>query len=140
MYQDRMLSIFDIPDPPVVDCSNDPIITRESEKDACDINKIVARFDVTGMLPQVPLEGLYLDVSDVGDYREAVERVRVAERFFAQLPAAVRTQFDNDPAGFLDFSSDPANRGQLEEWGLVEKAQVPPVEPPAPPAPAGPNP
>ena len=42
---------------PVLYC-DDPSLTRQSEADATDINKIVALFDKTGMMPQVP-PGLY---------------------------------------------------------------------------------
>lgn len=105
--------------------------TRQSEKDACDVNQIVMRFERTGLLPQDRRAALYMDVSDVGDYRTALERVRAADTLFSQLPAKVRAEFGNDAAAFLDFCSDPGNRERMAELGLIEaKDQAPPPPPP----------
>lgn len=111
--------------------------TRQSDKDACDINKIMAMYDKTGLLPPAGAEGLFLDVSEMGDYRSAVEQVLYAQKFFAALPAKVRTQFANDPATFLDFCADPDNRDELIELGLLERP--PEGTPPAPPEPTPPE-
>ncbi len=103
--------------------------TRQSEAKDADINNIVARYDRTGVLPTIGREGFYADVSQVGDYRDALERVRVADEAFMQLPAKVRAKFDNDAAQFLDWTSDPGNREEMRELGLIEAD--PADEPPA---------
>lgn len=117
--------------------------TRQSEKAACDINKIVGRFRKTGILPAGVRQGIYADVSTVTDYREALDRVMVADKAFMMLPAAMRAKFANDPAEFLDFCSNPANRDELVELGLVPKEEsVPapkPVEKPEQPADSPPS-
>lgn len=94
--------------------------TRQSEAKACDINNIISRYKKTGVLPPASRQGLFMDVSQVGDYREAVTRVNMAQTAFMQLPAKVRSKFDNDPALFLDFCSDPGNREEMVELGLIE--------------------
>lgn len=114
---------------PVVDCSGDPGLTRQSEKDQADINKLMARYEKTGVLPPMREGGVFgLDVSEVPDYREAVDMVRRADEFFMQYPAAVRSEFRNDPAVFLDFVMDPANAKRAEELGIFPKGDTP--EPP----------
>lgn len=122
------------PPRPVVECTEQG--ARQSEAAACDINTIVAQYDRTGLLPQTGLEALYTDVSGMGDYRSAVEQVRVADRMFMALPAKVRARFNNDAAYFLDFCSDERNRPELMDLGLVEKVveelKRPPVAPVAP--------
>lgn len=99
-----------------------PSLTRQSEKDACDINRIVARFEKTGILPSLG-SGFYADVSGMTDYREALDQVRRGQEVFMSLDAATRAMFENDAAQFLDFVIDPANREELEKMGLVTVEQ-----------------
>ncbi len=116
-------------------------LTRQSEMAACDINNIMAKYEKTGVLPVEGREAFYADVSMMGDYRSALENVRMADEAFMSLPAKVRSKFDNDPAGFLDFCSDPANRDEMVEMGLIEAPAVvvtdpvpdPPYDPPVEP-------
>lgn len=105
--------------------------TRQSEADACDVNRIVDRYRRTGVIPSDARNALFLDVSSVVDYRDALDRVSRAQEAFMQLPAKVRARFANDPAEFLDFCSDPANREEMKALGLMEEAM--PVEPAEPP-------
>ncbi len=114
----------------ILDCK-DKTRTRQSEAAGCDINQIVSRFEKTGILPIDGREALYEDVSHITDYRDALDRVTMAEQAFKQLPAKVRSRFHNEPAAFLDFASDPTNRDEMREMGLLE-----PLEEPVPPAPA----
>ncbi len=107
--------------PKVVLTDFDVSKTRQSEAAATNINTIMARYDKTGVLPVDSRQAFYADVSQMGDYRTALEQVRVADDAFMALPANVRAQFENDPALFLDFTSDPANRDQMREMGLIEK-------------------
>lgn len=97
----------------------DKSLARESEKAASDVNNIVARFVKTGILPTATAQGFYGDVSELTDYREALEKVRSADAAFMQLPAEVRRRFDNDAATFLDFMSDPANLDEARKLGIV---------------------
>lgn len=103
--------------------------TRQSMKSECDINNIVARFKRTGVLSPVRAgSGVYLDVSTVGDYREACDRVRSADRMFMKLPAKVRAVFGNDPSRFLDAVVDPRRKSELEDLGVFEKAPATPAD------------
>jgi phage internal scaffolding protein len=98
-------------------------LARQSEADQADINKILARFAKSGIVPMQELPGEYVDVSEVGDYREAVERVARMDAYFSQLPAEVRLKFENDPAALLDAVNDPARRSELESLGLVKPSE-----------------
>lgn len=93
---------------------------RQSEAAECDINRIVSQFTKTGLLPQGYAEGVFADVSEIGDYRSAVERVRAAEVEFMKLPPAVRLRFENDPLQFVAFAVDPKNLREMQDLGLVE--------------------
>ena len=110
-----------------------PSMARQEDKDSVDINKIVAKYHVTGVLPPNRDAGIYADVSQMGDYRTAVDQVMKADELFMQLPSDMRKKFDNDAAAFLDFVSDDANHDEMVEMGLVAK----PSPEPSSSAPAG---
>lgn len=96
--------------------------TRQSEAAATNINAIMRKYEKTGLLPKGDArQAFYADVSEMGDYRTALENVRLAEESFMELPATLRREFQNDPAEFLDFCSDPTNRDKMAEMGLIEK-------------------
>jgi phage internal scaffolding protein len=102
----------------------EPSLAQQHFKDECDINTILERFNITGMLPQAPLSPRYGDFSGVGDYHTALNRVIAAQDEFEALPAQIRARFKNDPAQLIEFLSDENNRPEAEELGLVEKAAV----------------
>jgi len=118
---------------PQVDCSTMPSKTRQSEKQSCDINFIVRQYRKTGQIAHMKL-GIpqYADVSEVGDFRGAMERVRTATEYFEHLPAKVRDHFGNSPAAFLDAATDPSRIPELEKLGLVAKKEPAPKVEPAP--------
>lgn len=94
--------------------------TRQEFKAECDINNILARYKRDGFMAHlskgVPV---FMDVSEVGDFRSAVEQVRAATAFFERLPAVVRTKFGNDVARFIDEAGS-LSRDELRELGLAE--------------------
>lgn len=96
--------------------------TKQSFREESDINKIVARARsgaaVTHMARGIPR---YMDVSEVGDYKGALDMLRSMDAFFAKLPAKVRLAFGNDPAELLDAVETTEGRRKLEELGLVSK-------------------
>lgn len=118
---DLVVSVYGPRVRPVLECPAG--LTRQSMAAECDINNIVSRYEKTGMISHVDARsGVFADVSEVGDYREAIDRVRKAEEWFMRLPAKVRAEFKNDPAEFLDYVVKPENRADLEARGILEKA------------------
>lgn len=98
-----------------------PSRTQQHFKDECDINTILERFNVTGQLPVAGLSPEYGDFSGITDYQSALNAVMAAQDSFLELPAKVRARFDNDPALFVEFASDEANRDELKAMGLLRK-------------------
>lgn len=94
-------------------------LTQQQFRDECDINEIVRRFGLTGQLPENLRAPQYGDFTGVSDYQTALNAVIAADEAFMELPANVRERFDNDPAKFVDFCSDDANRAEAERLGLV---------------------
>lgn len=110
----------------------DKSLTIQSQATDADINVIMKRFGVSGVLPQVALPPSYGDFDVVSDYREALELIREADSSFSQLDAGVRARFGNDAARFVDFCDDPANVDAMREMGLaVPKPVVSVTEPKA---------
>lgn len=104
-------------------------VTRQSELESTDINKIVARYERAG-LPLPTGESRFLDVSDMPDFRTALEQVQRASEYFMTLPAKSRAIFDNDPAIFLDRVNDPGALEQMVEAGIVPKGEIKVLEAP----------
>jgi phage internal scaffolding protein len=102
----------------------DPSLAQQHAKDEADINTIVRRFGLTGELPQGVRMPQYGDFTDATDYHTSLNAVRAADAAFMELPAHIRTRFNNDPGAFVDFCSDENNRAEAEKFGLVPATQV----------------
>lgn len=98
----------------------DPSLAIQEARDECDINTIVTRFGLTGKLPDDIRLPTYGDFSGINDYREALHAVMQAEDAFMSLTADIRSRFHNDPAAFVDFCSNDANRDELRKLGLLK--------------------
>ncbi|WP_445779306.1 hypothetical protein [Shewanella sp.] len=113
-----------------IDCSGDSL-TKQSFAQECDVNWIVSRYmsnpnsDYSQRLANGQV-GQYGDFSNVPNYREALDTVRVGEESFMRLPPKLRTRFSNDAGIFMDFVSDPSNRAEMRTLGLLKPQK--PVE------------
>lgn len=101
-----------------------PSRTQQSFRDECDINNILRKFNVTGQLPVGSVQPEYGDFSGVTDYQSALNAVMAAQDSFLALPAKVRARFDNDPAFFIEFASDEANKDEMRALGLIREETV----------------
>lgn len=101
---------------------------KQSFKDECDINRIMAKAGRNGIVTWLNKhEGQYGDVSDF-DFRESMDIIAKSNEMFADLPSNIRKRFANDPAEFLAFVHDDANREEAIKLGLVTPP-VPKAEP-----------
>lgn len=98
-----------------------PSRTQQSFRDECDINNILRQFNVTGQLPVGSVQPQYGDFSGITDYQSALNAVMAAQDSFLALPAKVRAKFDNDPALFVDWASDEANKDEMKALGLLRE-------------------
>jgi len=99
----------------------DPSLTDQSFAAEVNINTIVERFGISGMLPTVQRPPAYGDYSGVFDFQTAMNAVRTAQEGFMELPAKMRARFHNDPQELLEFINDEDNRAEAEKLGLVAK-------------------
>lgn len=111
-----------------------PSRTKQSFKDECDINLIMARYEKTGLLEHINRgEPQYADLSEL-DFMSAMNMVAEAREVFAALPSKLRDRFANDPARLLAFLDNEDNRAEAITLGLVPPppaAATPPATPPA---------
>ena len=106
----------------------DASLAQQHYKEECDINTILQKFNISGLLPEQPLSPRYGDFTGIGDYHTAMNRVIAAQDEFEALPAQIRARFNNDPAQLIEFLENSDNRPEAEELGLVEKAAAEVVE------------
>lgn len=103
--------------------------TKQQFKDECDINQIMAKYARTGVLPiPVNSRAVYGDYSTPFDFQEAQDLIIRAQQQFESLPSGLRNRFGNDPKNFLAFCSDPANKKEMGELGLLKEAAGDPLE------------
>jgi phage internal scaffolding protein len=98
-----------------------PSRTKQSFRDECDINNILRQFNVTGQLPVGSVQPQYGDFSGITDYQSALNAVMAAQDSFLELPAKIRAKFQNDPALFVEFASDEANKDEMKALGLLRE-------------------
>lgn len=92
----------------VLDQTGEESLTRQSEADSCDINKIMERFTRTGQLPvTVNIPARYGDAR-IPDFQTAQQIVNDAKNAFNELPAKVRQHFGHDPKNFLEALNSPS--------------------------------
>jgi len=115
-----------------------PSQTHQSFKRECDINTIMAKYQKTGLVDHVAHhQGDYSDLTDVPTYHDAMNKILSANQSFSTLPSSIRKKFQNDPAQFLDFVSNPENVEEMQQMGLLPSsptvistpADTPPPEP-----------
>jgi phage internal scaffolding protein len=115
-----------------------PDRTKQSFKDECDVNRIMARYLATGQLPNMAeIEPQYLDVTGL-DYQEHQNFIAGANSLFHELPSKIRARFSNSPGEFLDFCSQEKNRPEMAEMGLLRPIVAAPIPAPTMATPAAP--
>lgn len=109
---------------------DDETLTHQEFKEESDINTIIDRFGIG----ENPIEAqkwvTNVDISNApGNYQDVMNQLNEARDQFMSLPAKVRSQFDNDPAAFVSFVSDPENLSEMVRLGLaVERVEPPPSD------------
>lgn len=103
-----------------------PMLTKQADKDAADINIIVRTYGQTGQFANtIPYEPRYQDNTAVVDLIEARNMWNEAMDQFMTLPADVRALADNDPVKFLEMMTDENAVEALKAKGLPVKEAPP---------------
>lgn len=108
----------------------------QSYKDQVDINNVMAQMARTGATEWLNhRQGTFEDVTGI-DFQTCMDTLLRAQGAFDDLPSNIRNRFQNNPALFLDYVHDPANREEMYSLGLAVRPEVsvaPPVAAPAAP-------
>lgn len=108
----------------VVDMKGATARTKQSFKDECDINRIMAKFIRTGAVDHVNLHGPQYGYASSVTFHEAMNIVRRGEEMFADLPANIRKRFHHSPEEFLVFIQDVKNQEEAVKLGLSTAPKV----------------
>jgi len=96
-----------------------------------DINKLVARYQKTGVLEiKEDMNGQFIDCCNVGDFHQAMNKIAIAKERFDMLPSSTRARFHNDPGELLDYLATlkPETVDEAVRLGLVTKTEVKALE------------
>jgi len=95
--------------------------TVQSEKDSCDINLIMERFNRTGKLPNMQQAPARYGDARVVDFATAQAIVKEAQEQFSQLSANTRKAFGNSPQAFMESIQDDSeeNVQKLLKLGIL---------------------
>lgn len=98
---------------------------KMSEADQVELNGMIKRYLVTGVVPDMMMsqrQSFYADVSEApGSLIEAYERIKSAEAAFADLPSEVRQNFRN-VAEFAQALNDPEKSAEIaKKLGIIHE-------------------
>lgn len=102
----------------------DPTLAQQNFADECDINTIVNNFIRSGELPDESSKPSFGDFSrSIDNFHDAMNLIADANAAFYDLPANIRSRFDNNPAKYVDFFENPRNQAEAIELGLASPRQ-----------------
>ncbi|AZL82686.1 internal scaffolding protein [Apis mellifera associated microvirus 20] len=103
-------------------------MTQQQFKDQVEINNIINKYRTTGEMHHLNRsQGVYLDVSKITNLLEAHAIVQKASDAFMDLPADLRSRFENNPQKLIEFMQNPQNKDEAIELGLMERP-IPPTQ------------
>lgn len=110
-------------------------LTVQSQAEEADINVLVKRFGITGVMPQNVRVPRYEDFNDVFDFQTAMNAARVSQEAFDSMPADIRARFGNDPQAFFEYCTAVEdgklkNLDEMRKIGLAVPADVVVESPP----------
>lgn len=96
--------------------------TEQNHKNECDINKLIRKYDKTGLINHInKIEAKFGDMTGL-DFRDMNDKIISARNMFDGLPSEIRNRFDNDVQKLLAFMDDPNNRDEGIKLGLIKKS------------------
>lgn len=105
-----------------------PKVTQQHMRDSTDINKIVDKYNRTGVLQSGRASGrqpMFIRMDGL-TFHEMLIRVQETQGQFAALPAKIRKRFANNPENLLRFLENKENLEEAIGLGLVDRESVDP--------------
>lgn len=114
--------------------TGDETIVEQHHEESTNINKIIARYRNTGMLPRSAQQGVYMDVSEVGDFMDTRLQMAAALERFNNLPPNIRDEFA-DAGEFMEYVERQQKLADQAAKEAAPGAAEKPVEAPPEPKP-----
>jgi len=96
--------------------------TQAHMAEACDLNKIMSRYLKSGgsfrNLPNP--QGVYADLSEMGDYQSSLNQIAKAQQAFEALPSYFRAELANDPGNLIPWLQNPNHQERAIQMGLLK--------------------
>jgi hypothetical protein len=109
-------------------CPEPTLAVQESKEDV-DLNNILRKMAVTGVMPFAEANPTYGDFSEVRDYHTLMNSLISAQNAFKTLPSGIRERFNHDPGQLMAFMDNPFNFDEGVKIGLFNPKPVPPEQP-----------
>ena len=94
--------------------------TKQAHADECDINKMMAKYQKTGVEPrQNRYPATYGDFTGITTFQGAHQQLQDADEAFKALPSGIRRRFENDAGKLLGFLEDPQNTAEAVDRGRL---------------------
>ena len=90
-------------------------VTQQCFKDECDINILLAKFAVTGHLPENVRVPQYVDFEEAFDFHSSMNVIRAAEEAFNAMPAHIVIASRMILVGSWNSRMTPQLRGSVED-------------------------
>lgn len=104
--------------------------TKQSFKDECDINKIIARHTRTGVITHQNNNTPNYGYATGQDFASAMRTVTDAQNAFNNLSDEIQQRFNGNPSELLEFIENPENQKKGAQLGLwPEDPTEAPTEP-----------
>lgn len=99
--------------------------TKQSFKEECDINTLMAKYLKTGHMDHVNQALPRFECVSDHDFQSAQNLIADAKSMFENIPSAVRARFENNPGKLLDWVHDPKNVQEAASLGFLDLDAVP---------------
>jgi phage internal scaffolding protein len=120
----KIRSAYDGSRVPVTTDTGKSDLVQQHQKEQCDINAILKKYNKTGVIQHVKEhEGKFGDFTGM-DYQQMMQQCRSAEEVFMSLPAQERKKFNNDVAEYLDHIQNPDNWEDMKDGSIDNKPSL----------------
>lgn len=99
-----------------------PSKTQKQFAEECSTDRIVEKFLKGEPVAQASKPAIYADLTKIPDFEALQTRLSALNAWFADLPASVRSEFDNDPNKALEELTKPDRLSDAIELGLLDEA------------------
>ena len=96
-------------------------LTQQHFQEETEINNILRSHDRNGIISHIHKgQAYYGDFSEITDLQDALDKIKLAQQEFMNVPSEIREQFQNDAGRFYTFASNSDNLDEMIKMGLAK--------------------